>query len=240
MIFALSSACSDAAVTPTACLALAKQQARLAKWHHIDLAHVVYTPGLGALDDPGACDVQIVGDLPDAEAAVNGAIAYHTTVNGRPVCYISWNTVKINGGTLYGPSGLWVAVSHEMCEARINPTVNRYVTNPAGQREAYEVCDRLQGTDYVEDGSPGIYLANALGPHGFELGYAGTPVDIASDLRHSTLTNAFPLSAGGYYAPVGSDPVFGELAPEHLRRRVAAKGGRHPRARDAELDAQLR
>lgn len=237
-IYAISSSCPDVVIAPGDVLALAKSLARCARWWSIPTPHVVYTTRVGDLDDPGAVDVHIVPDWSAPQFAGTPAqdIAYHTVgPDGRAVCYISWATVQVNGGTPRGPNGLWSAVSHECLESLINPFLDRYVANPAGQQEPVEVCDRLEGDDYEEDGSPGVWLSNALGPQGFGLVTASPKmrVDIASDLRPSQWTTPFPLAPGGYYAPVDGPPVFGERAPAHLRERVTRLGARSGAVRQA-------
>jgi hypothetical protein len=232
IIYAISSSCPDAPILPGYCLALLKGLSRLARWWGLLAPHIVYTTRIGELDDPGAIDVQVVPDWSGAQFGgedLSGAIAFHTVApDGRPICYISWAEVQVSGGTLTGPDGLVSAIFHEMAEAFVDPLTptSKLVINPQGQQEPVEVCDRIQGTDYEESGSPGIWLANALGPAGFRVLLGNTSVDIASDLRLSTLTSGFPLTPGGYYAPVGADPVFGERATEHLRKRVAKFGAR--------------
>jgi hypothetical protein len=221
---------------------LAKSLARCARWWSIPTPHVVYTTRIGELDDPGAIDVHIVPDWSAPQFAGIPAedIAYHTVgPDGRAVCYISWAAVQVNGGTLRGPNGLWSAIAHECLEALVNPTLDKYVANPAGQQEFVEVCDRLQGDDYEEDGSPGVWLANALKPAGFGLpgpGSGWTPgdgVDIASDLRPSQWTTPFPLAPGGYYAPLDGPAVFGDRASPLLRNRVGRLGARSGAVRAA-------
>ena len=235
-IYAISTSCTDIAITPGDVLALAKSLARCARWWNLETPHVVYATRVGELDDPGAIDAHIVPDwsAPQFVSIPAQDLAYHTVgPDGRAVCYISWAAVQVNGGTLRGPNGLWSAISHECLESLVDPTCTRVVTNPAGQREPVEVCDRLEGEDYEEDGSPGVWLANALGPPGFWLLPTCGPVDIAGDLRTSRWTTSFPLAPGGYYAPLDGPPVFGERAPEHLRERVTRLGARSGAIRQA-------
>lgn len=237
MIFALSSSCPDAPIDSKAVLAFAKGLTRLAKWWSKDASHVVYTSRIGEIGDPGAVDIHVVPDWSGPEFAGIPAtdVAFHAFWGGRPVGYVSWAAVQVNGGTLYGPDGLWEAISHEGYEADVNPDTDAYVTNPLGQREPREVCDRLQGTAYEEEGSPGIWLANALGPEAFVLGASrAAGLDIASDLRAPTCTAAFPLTPGGYYAPEGAPPVFGERVSATKRGQVERTGARGSRSRGAQ------
>jgi hypothetical protein len=241
-VYAISSSCTDVAIAPGDVLALAKSLARCARWWSLPTPHVVYTTRIGELDDPGAIDVHIVPDWSAPQFAGIPAqdIAYHTVgPDGRAVCYISWAAVQVNGGTLRGPNGLWSAISHECLESLVDPLCTRVVVNPAGQQEPVEVCDRLEDDDYEEDGSPGVWLANALKPAGFGIYTPGTiaftgPRDIAGDLRPSPWTMPFPLADGGYYAPVDGPPVFGERAPEHLKERVGRLGARSGAVRAAQ------
>lgn len=233
MIYALSSSCSDALIQPAWCLALLKGLTRLARWWSLPAPHVVYTSRVGELDDPGARDVQIVPDWSGPQFAgqdLSGTIAYHTVApDGRPICYVSWAAVQVNGGTLTGPDGLVSAIFHECAESLVDPLIPsvRLMTNPQGQQEPVEVCDRLQGTDYEEPGSEGIWLANALTPQAFGLAAGDVGhFDIAADVRGTSITSAFPLTPGGYYAPLDGPPVFGERAPAHLVARVTKFGAR--------------
>lgn len=229
MIFALSSSCTDAPITLEGCLALSKQQARLARWWGIAPSEVRYTTRLGQIDDPGCVDVHVMPDWSGEQFVGIPAtdIAYHTvSSDGRPVCFISWAAVQVNGGTLTGPGGLWSAIGHEMCESAIDPECDRLIANPAGKMELVEVCDRIQGNDYEEPGSEGIYLSDALGPAAWSL---ATPKDaavsIASDLG-KPVYGPFPLLPGGYYAPIDGPPVFGEAVSAIVRERLTRLGAR--------------
>jgi hypothetical protein len=229
VIYAISSACPEVVIQPEWCEALAKQRARLAKWHGHEPNRIEFTTAIGQIDDPDAVDVQILPDL-SRFPGTSGLLAFHDYTSGRPVCYMGAAAIKAENGTdnwILGPNGLWSAVSHEICETDEDRDCAKTVTNPDGQVEPYEVCDRLQGSDYEEDGSPGIWLANALGPQGFVIGAArAAGLDIASDLRTSTFTASFPLTPGGYYAPEGEPPVFGERVSGVARARIERHGAR--------------
>jgi hypothetical protein len=227
-VFALSSSTPDVAIAPAWCLAIAKSLARLARWWGLDAPHVVYTTRIGELDDPGAIDVHVVPDWSAFPDVPSNFLAYHTLVAGRPVCYISWAAIQATGATLTGPGGLVSTISHECSESLVDPGLDHVVTNPQGQKELVEVCDRIEGTDYEEPGSEGIWLANALGPLCFSLsmGQGWSMCDIASDLRPAVATRPFPLAPGGYYQPIGLPAVYGASAPQHLKDRIDAGGGR--------------
>jgi hypothetical protein len=125
------------------------------------------------------------------------------------------------------------AISHEMCECAIDPECTATVVGPTGP-EPKEVCDRLQGTDYEESGSPGFYLANAAGPGFFIQGErreAG--LDIASDLNPPTAVTAFFLAPGGYFQNATTGQLtFGEEATDGLRDRASRNG---PRGRKGDI-----
>lgn len=231
-LFACSSACPDAPLDAEGCLALAKQQARLAKWYGHEPCRVEFTTELGEFDDPGAIDVRVVETHGDAPP---GAIAWHTVENGRGTIWVLWGAVQASGGTLKGPNGLYSAISHELCETAEDEPCDETVPLPGDGadplRTSLEVCDWVQGSDYEEDGSPGIWLANAVGSYFWGIGnYRAEGLDIASDLRAPTVTVAFTETSGGYHdviAPDGTSAlVFGDRVPEHVKARLLTTGPR--------------
>lgn len=233
MIFAVSSSVPGA-LTPAqlqaGCVASAKGLARLAAWWGIPAPRVEFTTQLGAtLDDTSAYDVHILPDLSQFPGASQD-LAFHIDANGRPTCYIGANVCKAENGTadwIFGPDGLWVAIDHELKECAIDPDCSQEVQGPTCKMPK-EVCDLLQGTDYTEPGSDGIYLANAYGPQGFVIGATrAAGLDIASDLRAPVATEAFWLAPGGYYVNVDTDTeVFGALVSAAKIDRIKRTGVR--------------
>jgi hypothetical protein len=233
MIFAVSCSAPNilqASQLQAGCLASAKGLARLASWWSIPAPRVEYTTDIGAgLDDPDAYDVHVLPDLSSVGGDTRD-LAFHCVVAGRPTCYVGANVCKAENGTdnwFMGPNGLWAALDHELKECTIDPTCALIVQGPTCL-EPKEVADRLQGTDYCEPGSEGIYLANAYGPEGLTLGdVRALGLDIASDLRAPTTTTAFYLAPGGYYqnATTG-EMIFGDKVHPLKRERLLRTGPR--------------
>lgn len=239
-VYALSSSCPDAQPTPAICEALLKNATRCARAYSLPAPRVEFASRIGAIDDPNAVDVHWVPDWSGPEFAgqdLSDAIAFHTIMNGRRVIYVSWAAVQVNGGTLTGPDGLVSATSHEINEDQCDPLIPApiLVTNPQGQREPREVADRLQGNDYCEQGSDGIYVSDALIPSGWDTATpANDVVNIAADVDPSkAVRGPFPLLPGGYYEPLDEVPVFGERASARLVARVSRRGARSGAVRAA-------
>lgn len=223
MKFAVSS--SDPAVTinPAWCVAFAKQQARLAAWHNHEPATVEHAVAVGVTDDPDAYDVHVLPNL-NAFPGCEADAAMHTVgPTGRPVCYIAADKCT----SLIGKGGVTVAISHEMCESAEDPLCIKVVQGPSGP-ESFEVCDRVQGWEYEEPGSEGIWLENALGPEAFVLGATRAEgLDIASDVRPPMVTAAFPLSPQGYFNnPETGVNTFGLEVSEEERAEKDKNGPR--------------
>lgn len=241
--FALSSCVPGVAITAAHALAFERSLRRLeawwkpyltgtpflgqdigAAWEHLENVGLAWSPDLGAVpEDVEAAVVQLVEDLPDAAAAAAGDVAYHTLDDyQRPVCYVSYRQCQ----------GSWPsAMMHELHESRVDPVCSAVATLPIGALTSLEVCDWVQGSDYLEVGCPGILLANAVGPDFFLQGSKRTEgLDIASDLRPPSVTAAFAELAGGYHNSItgGTESfVFGERVHTELRARVERLGVRH-------------
>lgn len=237
--YAVSSAVPDAPITEARAVALTKNLRRLEAWWADDLATNDTWERLPNVDVKWS---PTVGDmLPDAEYAVvhvvpslndPGAIAYHTVdEKGRPVCLISWAMVLAEGGSLDGPDGLVSAISHEILESRVDPTCQRNVRMPDGLVTPLEVCDWVQGMDYCEPGSPGIYVANAVGPRFFQIGAFGR-LDLRSDVADGAVTQAFQETPEGYHEVEHPDGTvtqtfgkrFSPIKADRVRR-VGSRGG---------------
>ena len=240
MKFAVSSAVPDVVIQPEWCQSFAMAVARLAKWWGILAPTVEYTTQPGQLDDPDGYDVQIVQSLPNAP----DDIANHTVVNGKPLCLISWAAVQAEGGSLTGPEGLTVAMSHEILECTIDPLCTKTVPVPnvngmGDISTPVEVCDWVQGSDYCE--IAGIYVANAVGPRFFMQGATGL-LDIRSDLGPAAVTAAFQLLPGGYYEKIQGSQVsnvYGERVSAVKRARLDRTGARAGLTRDSRLSQAI-
>lgn len=163
--------------------------------------------------------VQLVAQLPPGTPP--DFEAYHSTdEQGRPVALVKW-------------SPNWTeAFSHEIWETREDATCQITVPLPDGGRTPREVCDWAQGQPYEEPTSPGVLLANAVGPGFFVVGSTGD-LDIASDIRIAGIRRAFAETPDGYHEVVSdsgeSTYVYGEYvtaAKRALLERVGPRGGK--------------
>jgi hypothetical protein len=199
-------------------------------WDNLENVALYWSPDVGAVPaDPDLAVVQLVPNFDGTPEAADD-VAYHTTDDlGRPVCLISWAAVQGEGGTLLGPDGAVSAISHEIQESRVDPTCQTTVPLPGGGTTPQEVCDWVQSSDYVEPTSPGIYVANAVGPRFFTAGESGA-LDIASDVGAAAVTMAFQQTAGGYHEVIADNgatsSVFGDAVTEAKRKRIARTGPR--------------
>jgi hypothetical protein len=215
--------------------------ATLAEWNSLANVGLVWSAETGAIPaDPELALVQVVASLPNAPQD----IAYHTTdAVGRPLCLVSWSAVQAEGGTLTGPDGLVSAISHEIQESRVDPSCNTLTPLPGDNSTGdistpLEVCDWVQGSDYVEPCSPGIYLANAVGPRFFLQGATGK-LDTRSDVTAGAVSEAFQLLPEGYYEQIQGaavSNVYGARVSwkKHARlERTGPRGGAVRAARKA-------
>lgn len=83
------------------------------------------------------------------------------------------------------PDDLWDGVPHEFAECRIDQTCDQWKTRPDGTRQAYEVCDPVQGHTYKINGHdvacfvlPAYWDASAPGPY-CKCGQLTAPFQIA-------------------------------------------------------------
>jgi hypothetical protein len=227
--FALSSCVPDEPMTAQIALALTENLRRLemlwAKfltdpqraasrvWGCRANRDVLWTAEIGAVDpDPDLCVVQLVMALP--AGTPDGVVAYHTLdANGRPLCLISY----VAAGRDW-PS----AMSHELCEATVDPDCDETVKAPDGTTWDVEVADSVEGSDYEENG---VRVSNAVGPAYFQL--SAGPLDIAG-----AVTAAFEQLPTGYHVADGSE-VFGERVFEAKRAHVMSEAGRPGQRRKA-------
>ena len=205
-------------------------------WAAPDAVELQWCEQIGQVNpDPELVAVEIVANFDGVPGAEND-IAYHDTdAFGRPRCRISWAAIRAQGATVTGPLGLTVAISHELLECLVDPTCRRTLStvfgtlNPEGLDEPLEVCDRLQGSDYCEPTSPGIYVANATTPAYWR---GGNPGEKACDIRDDVsairiLTRPWEQLPGGYHETLpGGALVFGERVNESARMRLLRTGPR--------------
>ena len=243
--FALSSLTSEVVLTSNIEVALLENLRRCARywlpyltdyWATPDAIELQATEQVGQVNpDAGLVSVQIVPNF-DGVPGTEGDLAYHDTDEfGRPRCRISWAAVKANGGTMTGPLGLTVAISHELLECLVDPTCKRTLStvfgtlNPDGFDEPLEVCDRLQGSDYCEPTSPGIYVANATTPlyWGAHNGSNPMRLDIRGDVEAPAVLAPFVQLPGGYYETLPDGQLhFGNRVTDATKARLLRTGPR--------------
>jgi hypothetical protein len=227
--FALSSCVPDEPMTAQIALALTEnlrrcemlwakfltdpQRAASRVWGCRANRDVLWTAEIGAVDpDPDLCVVQLVMALP--AGTPDGVVAYHTLdANGRPLCLISY----VAAGKDW-PS----AMSHELCEATVDPDCDETVKAPDGTTWDLEVCDPAEGSDYEENG---VRVSNAVGPAHFAL--SSGPLDIAG-----AIANQFEILSTGY-AVVNGAEVFGVDVSAAKRAHVMSECGRPGQRRKA-------
>jgi len=173
----------------------------------------------------GPKDIQVgervysfLATLPNAP----GASAYHdVNGNGVPVSYCAVTTC----GSLYGPDGVSVDVSHELCEASVDPGCNITADDMQGSVHALEACDAVEVQTYGKKCADGtvVQVSNfllrswtipgAAGPYDY-MCKAGLPGAVAPPGPMQTA----PSSSGqGNYQIVGPSnanqetQVFGRL-----------------------------
>src|SRR4029077_16495012 len=77
---------------------------------------------------------------------VQGAIAYHNTDGAGGVR--AWDAITLSE-TLTGPgNSLSCAISHECCEADVDPTCNRWRDDQSGSEWVEESCDAVESQTY--------------------------------------------------------------------------------------------
>jgi hypothetical protein len=220
--FALSSAVEGAPLTPQIALALTEnlrrcealwvkqltdpQESNARVWGCRAQVDVEWNAEVGAVNpDPQLSVVQLVAT--QREGTPPGVMADHyVDANGRPVCEIFY----IACGSDW-PS----AMSHEICEARVDATCASTVKAPDGTTWDLEVCDSVEGSDYEENG---VRVSNAVGPAYFQLSTG--PLDIAG-----AVAAAFEQLPTGYHVADGQE-FFGERVSEAKRAHVMSEAGR--------------
>ncbi|HUO66185.1 MAG TPA: hypothetical protein VMV37_01535 [Gammaproteobacteria bacterium] len=186
---------------------------------------------------------------------VQGALAYHTELGGRPLLIAGWGAVRDSGGTLTsGANSLSCSCSHEFVEAWRNPSVNGWLDAPPGSAatiaaagsltlavpwgaaklKAMLDADGCEVADEIADPVQGdsypsslnVALSNFVGPQWSRIDGSG-PFDFMG-----RLTMPFSMTPGGYMAlrvggPGGAEgQVFGELVPDWKKSMVRAAGRR--------------
>jgi hypothetical protein len=103
---------------------------------------------------------ELVCSLVSAFDNLPGASAYHDDVSGQPVAYVAVTTC----GSLYGPTGVSVDISHELCEAQGDPGCNELLDDESGQVHANEKCDAVEVQTYAKTCADGteVQVSNFL------------------------------------------------------------------------------
>ena len=125
--------------------------------------------------DPNAYQCQIKDSLTDAP----GALGYHDVDSqGKPILYIG---VK---ECLSDKVSVSSCISHELCEANIDPACCLWTQTPDGNLRAYEACDACEADSYViKVGDRDVEVSNFLTPNYFSpTPIAGIPFDYLKKL----------------------------------------------------------
>lgn len=164
----------------------------LANWLNQDVAPVWG----GTYEARYAADgVAQAGEAPcylvDSNADVPDAAAYHDRQSdGTPIIFVMLDEFDSWLGDAGSRSPVSVGLGHEMAETAGDPGANRWAQRATGLEEALELCDRVQGTDYVD--ADDVAVPNFLLPSAFDPGAPG-PYDKQGAL--AAVTDATP---GGY------------------------------------------
>lgn len=166
-------------------------------------------PGFLVVGDAGA-RVEIVDDLDDPND-----VAYHDFEGGLSRMRIGACALRA-----YRPApfldALSIAIAHELFEAEINPTTERYAEAPGKPRRlAFEVVDPVQG-DSWRCGT--IAIPNFVLPSYFDA-CGRAPFDLLG-----RLAAPFSCDAGGYQVWEDGSQTFGESVTESVRAHVRRHG----------------
>ena len=251
--YALASMVPDAQLTPAIAQAILMSLRRfeahwrdrlvtIAEWGNAENVALEASYEVGAVPaDPTLALIQIVQSSP----VPSGDIADHTVdANGRPICYISWDAVQAEGGTLTGPDGLVSAITHEVHESRLDPlcltvTPLPNVNGMGDTSTPLESDDALQGTDYCEPAAPGIYVSNSCTPAYFLQGNTSetAQLDTRADVTTSAVSEAFEIAPEGYREVIASDGttsnVYGAKVSHLKHARLERTGPRSGAVRAA-------
>ncbi len=147
------------------------------------------------------------------------ALAYHTTLQGKPVLYVGRDAVMANGGSIStGSVSISSAASHELLETLADPYADFWASQvnlpDSPLMVALEVCDPVEGDSYDIDS---IAVSNFITPEWFRAGVG--PYDHLSKLA---TPNA--MSPGGYLVYSDGTQKFGAgiaaWKANHVRRNA--------------------
>lgn len=170
---------------------------------------------------PGSWPVYVLDD-PD----VAQALGYHDVdPQGRPYGRVFARPTLAAGVSLSS------VLSHEVCEAAVDPDVNLWGLDARhGRLHAWEACDAVENDSYVvkvtgnpaQGGTHRVEVSNFVTPAWYNAADAGGRYD-----HLGVLTSPFQLSKGGYtiVAAIGRESqVFGtEVLGERYAWRAAVK-----------------
>jgi hypothetical protein len=160
--------------------------------------------------------------LPDAPLA----IAYHSTDGaGVAVAFLGLDSVQAIDDISTG-------ISHELCEAAVDPGANRWADDGAGREWALEACDAVESNGYpidIDDGGTPIRVSDFLMQSFFVPGHAGPYSHMGGPPME------FGTAPGGYQVVRqtggGETQVQGSIRPmrraklAHWSSRVARRRG---------------
>lgn len=166
---------------------------------------------------PGEWAYVFLPTLPDAP----GASAYHD-INGNGVPYSLCAVTTC--GSLYGPNGISVDVSHEILETAGDEGANQYAYDHKGMLHAVEMCDAVEIQTYGKKCTDGtvVHVSNWLLRSWFIPGAAGPYDHMTRAKLAGAVSPPGPLKTapghGGNYQIVskwgGSKQVF--AAAHHI------------------------
>ncbi len=199
-----------------------QQFAHLAPFWQSEGVHIGVLDNITELPKEDGASPLVVYDHADQA----NALGWHTfnTQTGQVHGTAFLDPILQNGGDLLkGANSLACTLSHEACEATVNPYVNLYVFWDGTTAEPVEACDRVESDTY--EASNGNALSNFLGPRAFRDGVGR--FDWLGNLK-----NARDLSAGGYCERLDittgkTNTLWGDLMPEWKRELKRAKRQHH-------------
>lgn len=181
---------------------LAKQAASVGRAYRVSAQPVVWYGKHPELVPAGAWPVVILDD-PD----VAGALGYHDLdPNGKPYARVFARPTLTAGVSLSS------VISHEVCEAVVDPYANLWADANHGVSYAFEACDPVESDAYMIDG---VEVSNFVTRAWFDPSATNGPFD-----HMHKLDAPFTMSPGGYLIKMvdgNITQVFGETYPEWRR-----------------------
>ena len=151
------------------------------------------------------------------------ALGYHSeTPKGRRYGRVFTRPVLEDGGSVsQDEHSVSVILSHEVCEAFVDPDINLWAEGKPGIMWSYEICDPVQRDAYpiAVQGEP-VYVSNFVHPTWFD---RQNPKKTRFD-HMGKLKKPFKMTPGGYAVIWDGGPTESIV---YGARRRARKGGRN-------------